>query len=132
MVHRIVRKIEQSRSLATEYRARRDNAATTLRAAGYTSTELAEQVSVQSSRIRQYVTAGSDTGGYSTVQDFVDAFQAWEDEDARLIRLRDQRNQMILAELKEGRTQIEVGKEFGMSQFQVSHITRHNTAVTLF
>lgn len=130
-MNKIVVKIRDMKIRADGLRKERDNVAATLCASGYSSRELAEKTSVQSSRVRQYVTAGEVVAGYGTVQAFVDTFEAWEDADARLMRLRDERNQMILEQLKAGRTQTDVAGEFGVSQFQVSHITRNNADVTL-
>lgn len=130
-MNKIVKKINDMKDRADGLRVARNDAAATLCSSGYSSQELAENVSVQASRVRHYVTSGEAGGEYGTVQSFVDAFNAWEDADARLLGLREQRNQMILEELAKGRTQTDVAKEFGMSQFRVSNITRNNAGVTL-
>lgn len=58
MRHKIVREIQQAKRRTTELRHRRDDAAASLRAAGYSSREMVERVTVQASRVRQYVMAG--------------------------------------------------------------------------
>lgn len=131
MRHKIVREIQQAKRRAVELRKKRDDAAASLRAAGYSSREMAERVTVQASRVRQYVTAGRISGEYGSLQSFVDAYNAWEMADARLSRLREERNRLVHEELKAGRLQNEVAAEFGVSQFLISHILRNKGEVTL-
>lgn len=124
MIDPIVKEIETARRRAGKAREKRDNAAATLRMAGYTSSEVAMNVSVQASRIRQYVTAGTADGKATTVADFTDAFNAWAVADAKLDRLRGDRDEMIVAGLTAGEWQETVGERFGVGQDWVSRIAR--------
>lgn len=131
MVRKITTDLEAAKARTLELRKRRDDAAATLREAGYSSAELAEKTTVQASRVRHYVTAGEVSSEYTTVQDFVDAYEAWEYEDARASRLRAERDQLIIEALDSGKVQNEVAAEFGVSQFLVSYTHRHRGEVTL-
>lgn len=131
MKHKIVAEIAAQKEKANRLRANRDDAAATLREAGFTSSELAENVSVQASRIRHYVSAGSEVSGYTTVADFEEAFNAWETADYQLSRLRDERDRLIHEALEQGSSQTKAATEFGVSQFLVSHIIRNKGEVTL-
>lgn len=105
-----------------KFRKRRDNAARTLMKSGYTSKELAAPITVQHSRIRQYVSAGEFDDQYVSVKDFVDAFESWQAVNARVNRLKEVRNRAIIDRLDRGDRQVDVAADFGISQFLVSHI----------
>ena len=107
-----------------KFRKRRDNAARTLMKSGYTSKELAEGTAVQASRVRQYKTAGRVVSGYGSAQEFRRAFDRWQAEQSRLERLLDRRNAHILEEVDRGKSQKDIGKEYGVTQMLVSWVHR--------
>lgn len=115
----------------TRLRKRRDDAARTLTASGYTSKELAAPTSVQASRVRQYVTEGEYDDEYQSVQDFVKAFENWQKANARMNRLKYLRNQAVIDRVAAGARQVDVAADFSISQFLVSHIVNSKQAGSL-
>src|SRR5699024_490228 len=113
--HKMAAEIEAQKEKANGLRVNRNDAAATLREAGFTSSEQADNVSVQASRIRHYVSAGSEVSGYTTVADSEEAFNAWETADYQLSRLRDEHDRLIHEALEQGSSQTKAATEFGVS-----------------
>ena len=124
MVKKIVTDIRRSEQKVKKLQVERDNAAASLMAKGYTSKELAEGTAVQASRVRQYKTAGLVVSGYGSAQEFRRAFDRWQAEQSRLERLLDRRNAHILEEVDRGKSQKDIGKEYGVTQMLVSWVHR--------
>lgn len=124
MVKKIVTDIRRSEQKIKKLQVERDNAAASLMAKGYTSKELAEGTAVQASRVRQYKTAGRVVSGYGSAQEFRRAFDRWQAEQSRLERLLDRRNAHILEEVDRGKSQKDIGKEYGVTQMLVSWVHR--------
>ncbi len=124
MVKKIVTDIRRSEQKVKKLQVERDNAAASLMAKGYTSKELAEGTAVQASRVRQYKTAGRVVSGYGSAQEFRRAFDRWQAEQSRLERLLDRRNAHILEEVDRGKSQKDIGKEYGVTQMLVSWVHR--------
>lgn len=124
MVKKIVTDIRRSEQKVKKLQVERDNAAASLMAKGYTSKELAEGTAVQASRVRQYKTAGRVVSGYGSAQEFRRAFDRWQAEQSRLERLLDRRNAHILEEVDSGKSQKDIGKEYGVTQMLVSWVHR--------
>ena len=124
MVKKIVTDIRRSEQKVKKLQVERDNAAASLMAKGYTSKELAEGTAGQASRVRQYKTAGRVVSGYGSAQEFRRAFDRWQAEQSRLERLLDRRNAHILEEVDRGKSQKDIGKEYGVTQMLVSWVHR--------
>ena len=124
MVKKIVTDIRRSEQKVKKLQVERDNAAASLMAKGYTSKELAEGTAVQASRVRQYKTAGRVVSAYGSAQEFRRAFDRWQAEQSRLERLLDRRNAHILEEVDRGKSQKDIGKEYGVTQMLVSWVHR--------
>lgn len=112
-------------------RKRRNDAARTLNSSGYTSFDLAANVPVQASRVRHYVTAGEQSGEFSTLGSFVAAFEAWQEASARVDHLKQVRNQKIIDRVNAGFRQDDIAVEFGISQGLVSHVVNTKQEVPL-